>query len=150
MIVSACLVGVNCKYNSRNNLDKNVLKYLSGRNFIPVCPEQLGGCPTPRPPVEICDGTGAQVLDGKCKVKRKDGEDVTDCFITGAQEVLKIVKIMNVKQAILKARSPSCGFGNIYDGTFSGKIKNGNGVTAELLKNYGIDIITEEELKKVL
>jgi len=106
----------------------------------------VGGCPTPRVPSEIADGDGADVLDGKSRVMNKNGEDVTEYFIKGAQEVLKIAKTMGIKKAILKARSPSCGFGSIYDGTFSGKTKRGNGVTSEILVRNGVSVLTEEDI----
>ncbi|HBW27967.1 MAG TPA: DUF523 domain-containing protein [Hungateiclostridium thermocellum] len=146
LLVSACLIGVNCKYNGKNNLNKKVMKLCSEETLIPVCPEQLGGCPTPRVPSEIADGDGADVLDGKSRVMNKNGEDVTEYFIKGAQEVLKIAKTMGIKKAILKARSPSCGFGSIYDGTFSGKTKRGNGVTSEILVRNGVSVLTEEDI----
>ncbi|CDG34828.1 protein of unknown function DUF523 [Acetivibrio thermocellus BC1] len=122
------------------------MKLCSEETLIPVCPEQLGGCPTPRVPSEIADGDGADVLDGKSRVMNKNGEDVTEYFIKGAQEVLKIAKTMGIKKAILKARSPSCGFGSIYDGTFSGKTKRGNGVTSEILVRNGVSVLTEEDI----
>jgi len=127
-------------------LNKKVMKLCSEETLIPVCPEQLGGCPTPRVPSEIADGDGADVLDGKSRVMNKNGEDVTEYFIKGAQEVLKIAKTMGIKKAILKARSPSCGFGSIYDGTFSGKTKRGNGVTSEILVRNGVSVLTEEDI----
>lgn len=116
---------------------------VSEGKAIPICPEQLGGCPTPRGVVEIAGGTGADVLDGKCKVIRKNGEDTTEEFLKGAEEVLKIAKMVGATNAILKARSPSCGCGFVYDGTFSGKLIKGNGVTAELLLRNGIEVTTE-------
>ena len=140
-------MGVNCKYNGGNNLTKEVLNIIGKETIIPVCPEQLGGCPTPRTPVEIQNGDGARVLDLKSKVCGKNGVDVTDNFIKGANEVLKLAKMNDISRAILKARSPSCGKGCIYDGSFSGIFKKGNGVTAELLLRNGIEVYTEEELK---
>jgi len=137
---------VNCKYNGKNNLNSKVVELGSKETLIPVCPEQLGGCPTPRVPSEILDGDGADVLDGKSRVMTKNGEDVTEHFIKGAQEVLNIARTMGVKKAILKARSPSCGFCSIYDGTFSGKTKKGNGVTSELLIRNGISVLSEEDI----
>lgn len=127
-------------------MNKKVMKLCSEETLIPVCPEQLGGCPAPRVPSEIADGDGADVLDGKSRVMNKNGEDVTEYFIKGAQEVLKIAKTMGIKKAILKARSPSCGFGSIYDGTFSGKTKRGNGVTSEILVRNGVSVLTEEDI----
>jgi uncharacterized protein YbbK (DUF523 family) len=146
VLVSACLVGVNCKYNGGNNLVKEVKELMSKGEVLPVCPEQLGGCTTPRPAVEITGGNGADVLEGRCNAYRKNGEDVTAQLIKGAEEVLKIADMASAKKAILKSKSPSCGCGRIYDGTFSGKLIKGNGVTAELLLRNGIEVITEEDI----
>jgi len=146
-IVSACLAGVNCKYNGGNNEVPDIARLVSGGRAILVCPEQLGGLPTPRLPAEIVGGSGEDVLDGRCRIKNKEGNDVTEEFLKGAEEVLKIAKLAGATKAILKSKSPSCGCGKIYDGTFSGKLKPGNGVTAELLKRNGIDVRTEESKK---
>lgn len=146
IIVSACLAGVNCKYNGGNNLNEDIKKMVSTGKAIPVCPEQLGGCATPRPAAEISGGTGADVLDGKGRVIRKNREDITGEFIKGAREVLKIAELTGAKKAILKSKSPSCGCGLIYDGTFSGKLVEGNGVTTELLKRNGIEVVTENDI----
>jgi len=140
ILVSACLCGINCKYNGGSNLNEDILKLLAEGKAIPVCPEQLGGLTTPRSTKEIEGGTGADVLDGTARVRGSDGKDTTDSFIRGAREVLSIAKKANVNEAFLKARSPSCGAGHIYDGTFSGKVIEGNGVTAELLKRNGIKV----------
>lgn len=149
IIISACLAGINCKYNGGNNLKKEIAELAAKKNAVLVCPEQLGGCATPRPKAEISAGTGSQVLDGKCAVLREDGENITEAFIKGAEEVLKIARLTGAKVAILKANSPSCGFGRIYDGSFSGKLIKGNGVTAELLARYGVKITTEENYNEV-
>jgi len=140
IIVSACLCGANCKYNGENNLNSSVLKLLAEGKALPICPEQLGGMTTPRPAVEIKGGAGADVLDGNARVVSSSGTDVTENFIRGAREVLSIAKAACVKEAILKAKSPSCGVGFIYDGTFSGRLADGNGVTAELLIRNGIKV----------
>lgn len=146
ILVSACLCGVNCKYNGGNNLNSKVLQLLKEGKALPVCPEQLGGQATPRAPHEIVNGTGADVLDGKCRVLGPDGDDdVTEEFLKGARETLKIAEECGVKTAILKSRSPSCGHGFIYDGTFSGTKIPGNGVAAELLEKNGIKIYTEDD-----
>lgn len=147
ILVSACLCGINCKYNGGNNLSEEVLKLLKEGKALPVCPEQLGGQSTPRLPHEIIGGTGADVLDGRARVKgTSEEDDVTEEFLKGAEETLKIAKDINAEYAILKARSPSCGKGMIYDGTFTGSKREGNGVAAELLLRNGIKVLTEEEI----
>lgn len=113
------------------------MELLKKEVLIPICPEQLSGLTTPRDPSEIKDG----------EVVTNNGKDVTDEFKKGAEETLKIAKLFNAKEAILKQRSPSCGCGQIYDGTFSGKIIKGDGVTADFLKKNGIKVISEEELE---
>lgn len=140
ILISACLCGVNCKYNGENNINKEILELFSEGKAIPVCPEQLGGLPTPRPAMEIKGGTGADVLDGTARVIAADGTDATGNFIKGAFETLGIAQKANIKEAFLKAKSPSCGAGGIYDGSFSEKIIAGNGVTAELLIRNGIKV----------
>lgn len=147
ILVSACLCGINCKYNGGNNLHPAILKLMKEGKALPLCPEQLGGQCTPRAAHEIIGGTGADVLDGRCIVDGPDGnDDSTKEFIKGAYEVLKTVKECDISTAILKARSPSCGKGIIYDGTFSGNKIKGNGVTAELLIRNGIAVYTEDDL----
>ena len=146
IIVSACLCGINCKYNGENNYNEKIAKLLKEGKAIPVCPEQLGGQSTPRAAHEIVNGTGADVLEGKARVLGPDGDDdVTGEFIKGAKETLKIAIDCSAKIAILKARSPSCGCGKIYDGTFTSTKIDGNGVTAELLIRNGIKIFTEDQ-----
>jgi len=146
IIVSACLAGINCKYNGGNNADDRIIELVSKGQAIPLCPEQLGGCPTPRLKTEIEKGSGAEVLDGKCRVVREDGRDMTEEFLKGAQETLKIARLLNVKKAILKSKSPSCGCSKVYDGTFSKKLIDGNGVASELLLRNGIKVISERDL----
>ena len=133
IIVSACLCGINCKYDGGNNLDVRVLKLLKEGKAIPVCPEQLGGQETPRAPHEIVNGSGSDVLAGKARILGPDDDNVTSKFLKGAYETLRIAEAVSAKVAVLKARSPSCGVSEIYDGTFSGTKRKGNGVTAELL-----------------
>lgn len=139
MLCGACLLGVKCRYDGKDKLNKKVLGLAKRKILIPVCPEQLGGLPTPREPAEQRGN----------KVITKSGKDVTQNFRKGAKEVLKIAKLFNIKEAILKQRSPSCGCGEIYDGTFSGKIIKGDGVTTSLLKKNGIKVISEEDLIKI-
>ena len=135
ILISGCLIGINSKYNGQNNLRKELLD-LKDYNLIPVCPEQLGGLSTPRNPSEI---SGDRVVDN-------EGQDVTDFFIRGAEEVLKLARIFNCKKAILKESSPSCGVNKIYDGTFSGNKIDGMGITTRLLSENGIEVISDEML----
>lgn len=150
IIISACLCGVNCKYSGRNNYNEKAMGLFQQGKAVLVCPEQMGGLSTPRPPSEIIGGTGADVLDGKCKVMTVNcKDDVTDKFIKGAEEAMRLAKECGASLAILKSRSPSCGHGTIYDGSFTGTKINGNGVAAELLERNGIRVITEEELNEL-
>ena len=140
-IVSACLLGQNCKYNGGNNLNEEVVEFCKNHKYITVCPESAGRLPAPRPPAEK---TGCRIVD-------KDGKDVTDAFLRGADISLKSCMEMarisgeEIEGAILKANSPSCGVGQIYDGTFSGTLTEGDGVFAGMLKRLGVEIITEKE-----
>jgi len=136
-IVSACLVGINCKYNGDNNTQESIIEYLKDKNYVPICPEQLGGLTTPRNPVEII---GDQFLDN-------EGTDYTKQFEKGAKESLKIVKLMKtIDGIILKEGSPSCGVNKIYDGTFTNQKIKGTGCTAKLLKEEGYTVFSEKEL----
>lgn len=144
-LCSACLLGVECRYDGRSKANQKVIELAKKEKMIPVCPEQLGGLPTPREQAEI-KGDGSGVLARKAKVITKSGKEITEKFIFGAREVLKIAKLFDIREAVLKQRSPSCGCGQIYDGTFSGKIINGDGVTAALLKKNGIKVMSEEEI----
>ena len=135
-LCSACLLGINCRYKGVGKPNEKVIKMAAKETLIPVCPEQLGGLATPRPITEIKDGRAITC----------DGDDVTKEFKRGAEEVLRIAKLYNIKEAILKSRSPSCGYGEIRDGSFSRTTIKGDGFTAKLLKNNGINIITEEDI----
>ena len=134
--VSACLLGENCKYNGGNNYSDKLAKFLEGHEVVGVCPEVLGGLPTPREAAEIVDGI----------VKRKDGISVDEEFRKGAERALKIVKEQNVDLVILQSRSPSCGVNVIYDGTFSKTMISGDGVFVRLLKEGGIRAIDVAEI----
>lgn len=135
-LCSACLLGVKCRYNGKSKPNEKVIELSKIEKLIPICPEQLGDLPIPREPAE---------QQGN-KIVSKSGKDVTDHFIRGAEETLKIAQKLNVKEAIMKQRSPSCGCGQIPDGTFSKIIIEGDGVTTALLKKNGIKVISEEEL----
>lgn len=136
ILVSACLLGVNCRYDGTGVLIEELVDAFAKHHIIPVCPEQLGGLMTPRTPAER---VGDRILT-------KTGEDVTEEYTRGAEEVLKLAKLYDCKLAILKERSPSCGYGRIYDGTFSGKMVDGEGITAEFLVKNGIKVIGESEI----
>jgi len=139
ILVSACLVGLNCKYNGGNNFNEKIFNLVKEGKAIIVCPEQLGGLTTPRLPSEI------KIINGKKYVIRNDGYDVTKEYERGANEVLRLAKELNISKAILKSKSPSCGCGIIYDGTFTGKKISGNGITTSLLIENGIEVITEKD-----
>ena len=132
ILVSACLLGVNCKYNGENNYSKEIDEYLKNYDVVPICPEIMGGLPTPRVPAERKGD----------KVITKEGKDVTKEFIKGAKECLFLAQKYNIKRALLKLRSPSCGTDKIYDGTFTKQLIDGDGVTAELFKKNGIEVIS--------
>jgi uncharacterized protein YbbK (DUF523 family) len=146
-LCSACLLGINCKFDSHSKTYGRVLNLTKDEVLIPVCPELFGGQSTPRPDAEIVGGTGEDVLNGKARVLDKNGKDVTAQFTRGAEEVLRIAGIYGIKEAILKQRSPSCGSGEISDGTFSRAHRKGDGVTTALLKRNGIKVSSEEDLK---
>ena len=135
--MSACLAGVNCKYNGGNNLNEKVRKLMAGNEVIAVCPEVMGGLSVPRSPSEIRDGI----------VMTKDGRDVDAEFRAGAQECLKLAVKEQPDLIVLQSRSPSCGVNQRYDGSFTGKLIQGSGVTAELLIRHGFHVIDVEDLE---
>jgi len=139
-LVSACLIGVNCNFRGKNWLNPALLEELKKGDLFPVCPEVLGGLPAPRAPSEIQDGDGGAVLRDKAKVVNEKGIDVTAQFMKGAQETLRIAKVVGAKEALFAEKSPSCGCGKIFNGSFSGKLVEGDGVTTALLKNNGIHV----------
>jgi len=146
-LISACLLGIRCAWSGGDKYkNERAIELSKVETLIPVCPEQLGGLSTPRAPQEIQGGIGEDVLNGKCKVMNKNGEDVTREFIRGAEESLKIAKQFKAEKFIAKSGSPSCGCGRIYDGSFSGRLINGDGVTTALLRRNGIRIIPEEDI----
>ena len=142
ILISACLIGVNCRYDGGNSRDKDAIKHHQHDELVPVCPEEAGGLPTPRPAVEIVGGDGNDVLDGKARVLTAEGVDKTEEFLKGAQIALELAQSEGATSVLLKSRSPSCGCGEIYDGTFSKTLVSGDGVTTALLKRHGIEVIT--------
>lgn len=139
ILVSACLLGENCKYSGGNNKCDEILELGKKHKLIPICPECFGGLPIPRVPSEIKNG----------RVYSKTGEDLTEAFNDGAEKALYVAEESRCQLAILKERSPSCGFGEIYDGSFSGKTIRGNGITAQLLYDHGIVILGETKMDRI-
>ena len=136
VIVSACLLGENCKYNGGNNYSEKVAQFLKGREVIPVCPETLAGLGIPRTPIEIC---GDRVIS-------KDGVDVTDCLIRAVKTILSQIADEDIECAVLKSRSPTCGVHQVYDGTFSGTLIDGAGTLAQALMAAGYAVMDNEDL----
>lgn len=139
ILVSACLLGENCKYSGGNNKNEEVIKLGERHTLVPVCPECFAGLPIPRTPAEIRDG----------RVFNKLGEDITHAFMDGAEKTLYVAEESGCHIAVLKERSPSCGFGKIYDGTFTGNLTDGNGIAADLLYKNGITVLGESQLKRL-
>ena len=138
ILISHCFLGEPCRYDGRSRLDRQVIElHRAGHNLIPVCPEVLGGLDTPRAPAELQS-------DGR--VLNEDGEDVTEAYLAGARKALEIARENGCTVAVLKARSPSCGSGEVYDGTFSNRLVPGWGVTARLLREAGITVMDEDNL----
>ena len=140
ILVSACLLGVPCRYDGKSVPCEGVIRLKERAQLVPVCPEQLGGLSTPRPKAEIKAG----------RVINIEGTDVTDAFRRGAEEVLRMAEIFNCKYAILKENSPSCGKGRIYNGDFSGVLVSGNGICAELLCQHGVKVFGESQIDELL
>jgi len=140
ILVSACLLGVECRYDGQVKSNKSVAQLNERFVVIPVCPERLGGLLTPRVPAERI---------GPCVVDAK-GVDVTEFFVLGAQRVLELVNRMGVKKAVMRSKSPSCGFGKIFDGTFSGTLVDGHGLTVEALLENGVEVYSEADVARLL
>ena len=136
VLVSACLLGQDCKYNGGNNYDPKVVEFLQGREVLPVCPEVLAGLGTPRTPVEIVDGI----------VTDREGNCVDTQIRAAVREILEDIRDEEIGCAILKSRSPTCGVKQVYDGTFSGRLVDGSGVLAQALMDAGYRVIDAEEL----
>ena len=139
ILVSACLLGCPCRYDGKSKPNDAVLALMEHHTLIPICPEQMGGLATPRVPAERKDGG----------VFTERGGDVTEQYRRGAEEALRLARLYGCKYAILKERSPSCGNGQIYDGSFSRRLIDGDGVTAQLLKAHGITVLGESEVDKL-
>ena len=140
LLVSACLLGVACRYDGRSKLHPLAQELCRRHEVIPVCGEIFGGLPTPRTPAEI---QGDQVVT-------RDGRDVTETYRRGAEAAAQLARLTGAQAAVLKERSPSCGSGEIYDGTFTGTVVEGWGVTAELLRREGIPVLGESRMGELL
>lgn len=140
ILISACLLGASCRYDGASKPQPWVAELAKRHELVPVCPEQLGGLPTPRPPAER---RGDAVVT-------KDGTDVTAQYRRGAEEALALCRLLGCEAAVLKERSPSCGRGTVYDGTFTGTLTAGDGVTAELLTANGIPVCGESRIEELL
>lgn len=140
ILISACLVGENCKYDGGNNLNPKIEALLEKYDLIPFCPEEQGDLPTPRNPSEIKGN----------KVLMDNGKDVTENFSKGAKKALMLALFLKIKIAVLKERSPSCGTHQVHDGSFTNKLIDGMGVTAKLLKENGIKVYSEDEIDQLL
>ena len=139
ILISACLLGARCRYDGVSKLQPWISDLAERHILVPVCPEQLGGLPTPRPPAEILDG----------KVINAESADVTQQYEKGAREILKLARLFNCEAAILKERSPACGFGKVHNGLFDGGLVEGNGVLAGLLSREGLTIIGETQTDRL-
>lgn len=137
ILVSGCLVGLRCRYDGECAPDQFILKNGVRKHYLVVCPEQLGGLPTPRKRSQIVGGDGTDVLSGKARVIMEDGQDVTEQFLRGARETLMLVRLFDIKKAFLKDKSPSCGVQEIYHGT---QLMKGYGVTTALLIHEGVEV----------
>lgn len=142
--MSSCFAGIPCRYDQQHRLIKEIQEMVEKGEAVPVCPEQLGGLPTPRNPAEIVGGDGNDVLDGRAKVIDSEGKDVTSHYLQGAYKTLKILKKEGAQEAILKEKSPSCGSCWIYNGSFDGVKRRGEGVTTALLRRHGYKVTSEE------
>ncbi len=143
-LVSSCLLGVNCRYDGKNNYNDRLFEYFKAAELMPVCPELIGGLSIPRKPCEITENQNG------FKIYNINGKDMTDRFIRGAYKTLKIAEILNIKNTIFMERSPSCGVHKIYDGNFNNKLISGQGITTRILENNGIKVYSINELKNKL
>lgn len=148
VLVSACLAGRACRFDGSAAPKDEIFELIASGRAVLVCPEVEGGLGTPRPPAEIVGGSGDDVLDGRARVVTSDGTDVTAAYLEGARRAVQAARRGGATRAILKARSPSCGAGATYDGTFSRTLQAGDGVTAALLRREGIEVVTDEDIPR--
>ncbi|MCK4338381.1 MAG: DUF523 domain-containing protein [Candidatus Cloacimonetes bacterium] len=146
LLVSACLLGINCRYDGKNQKNLDVIQLTKDYNLTPVCPEQLGGLSTPRASSWFINGDGIDTNNKLNNLRNENGNDVSIYFRNGAKETLKICKLLNIKNAILKENSPSCGCNKIY---FKDKLVDGKGVTTAILLKNGINVMPENEIRRL-
>ena len=145
VLVSACLAGVPTRFDGTGTHDSLVRRLVAEGRAVLVCPEVDGGLGTPRPPAEIVGGDGNDVLAGRARVLTKEGSDVTEAYVRGAEAALAAARRAGATVAILKSRSPSCGAGQIYDGTHTRTLQSGDGVTVALLRSSGMTVLSDED-----
>tara|TARA_R110000764_G_scaffold239296_1_gene338381 strand:+ start:58390 stop:58884 length:495 start_codon:yes stop_codon:yes gene_type:complete len=151
ILVSRCLLGHAVRYDGGSfDPQEQLLRWQAEGRVVAVCPEVAGGLPTPRPPAEIPGGQGASVLDGLLPVLTVDGDDVTAAFVRGADRAVQLASSHNIRFALLKARSPSCGNHENYDGNFNGTRVTGEGVTAAALRRAGVKVFNEDEIEQLV
>ncbi len=141
ILVSACLLGVECRFDGGSKPLETLRRLAANGRVLPICPEQLGGLSTPRPPAEIHGGAGSEVLSGKARVEDDQGRDLSEAFRAGAHRSLELARLAGCTRAVLKERSPSCGVNHIRVG---GELKSGQGVTTALLLEDGIEVVSDE------
>ena len=147
VIVSACLAGVACTHEAEAKTRDWTVKLVAEGRAVLVCPEVAGGLPIPRPAAEIVDGSGVDVLAGSARVIGETGEDVTENYLAGARKAAEAARDVGARLAILKARSPSCGCGEIHSGKFDGELRAGDGVTAAMLKQEGLEVVPDDQVE---
>lgn len=149
ILVSACLAGLKVRYDGNDCLNEMIVKLVEEKRAVTVCPEVLGGLPTPREPAEIIGGTAEDVLLGKARIMDRTGRDVSEMFIRGAYKTLETAREVGASLILLKQSSPSCGSTTVYDGTFTNRKIPGSGVTAALLRREGFRVISEHEIEEI-
>ncbi len=144
-LISACLLGVNCRYDGTHRaLDPKLITKLTKELYlIPICPEQWGGLPTPRSPAQFSGGTGRDLIQGKARILNEEGEEITHYLLKAAKEILKLVGLFDIKIAIFKDRSPACGVEQVYR---DGKIVSGEGVVTSALRTRGVKVLSGDSL----
>ncbi len=152
LLISACLLGDPVRYDGRAKLlsHPGLAALVDAGRVIPFCPEVAGGLPVPRPAAEILVGGGGAVLDGEARVQTRDGHDVTESFLAGAQQALVLCRRHDIRVAVLTESSPSCGSEQIYDGSFTRSLVAGSGVTAALLRRHGVAVFGQQRLDAAL